>query len=484
MLQEQQRQQIHLEQQRLQQITQQQVAQPDQQILLQQQQPLMQGQAQVHQGASHQQQAHHFPAGFQQVSGVTSQQPLTQASLPQQPTPAVPPQHAIAQAPVQQYTPDAQPPTVQHLQHPAPINLPHVLAVPQPAVQAQALLMQKDAPNVQQAHATYSHEQILQQQPQQQLDQDQLRVQLLLQQQLAQQQQIVQNQQQIAPKTEALPEEHARQFIHQAGEVAGVETQVSEEELVRATEVNQSQVTGSHPLAQKIQQQLVQPSQPESSVTVENNIGRAEREKVSCVSPQPVCPHPLACTPATPPAPVIFALDPPCHPNWDSEYGREGSRRGSLPVPTHQHTPPTPTSAPALLGALSHRLPFPSQITRRRSADPSELSRARQSLSARLASNSPTLWLEEQVPMIEVRRASGGTGAALSPLWEQQSLASGSLLPMFTIRETRAWSLSQSSLASGQVLRLTCLAYLPLPLDSWENTHNKLLTLHAFSILV
>ena len=88
--------------------------------------------------------------------------------------------------------------------------------------------------------------------------------------------------------------------------------------------------------------------------------------------------------------------------------------------------------------------------------------------------------------MIEVRRASGGSGAALSPLWEQQSLAplTGSLLPMFTIREARAWSLSQSSLASGQVLRLTCLAYLPLPLDSWENTHNKLLTLHAFSILV
>ena len=239
-----------------------------------------------------------------------------------------------------------------------------------------------------------------------------------------------------------------------------METQVNEEELVRAVEV-----THSHPLAQKIQQQLIHPSNEgaEGAVSVETQFSRAEREKVS-VSPHPVCPHPLACTLASPPvlpiAPLVLTPgpDPPCRPDWDSEFGREGSRRGSLPVPVppYLHTPPTPPSAPALLAA-SHRLPFPSQITRRRSADPSELCRARQSLSARLTSGNISpyshLW-EEPLPTIEVRRASGGTGAALSPLWEQQSLAplTGSLLPMFTIREARAWSLSQSSLASGQVL--------------------------------
>ena len=224
------------------------------------------------------------------------------------------------------------------------------------------------------------------------------------------------------------------------------------------------EVTHSHPLAQKIQQQLILPNNEgaEGAVTSENQFSRAEREKVS-VSPHPVCPaHPLACTQASPPvlpiAPLVLAPpDPPCRPDWDSDSGREGSRRGSLPVPVppHLHTPP---SAPALLAA-SHRLPFPSQITRRRSADPSELCRARQSLSARLTSGnispySHLLFEEQQLPLIEVRRASGGTGAALSPLWEQQSLAppTGSLLPMFTIREARAWSLSQSSLASGQVL--------------------------------
>ena len=294
---------------------------------------------------------------------------------------------------------------------------------------------------------------------------------MLLQHQMAQQQLAQQQQQtlssqqaiqQVQPVHETVAEEHTSQLAHLkgSGEVHGVETQVNEEELVRAVEV-----THSHPLAQKIQQQLIHPSNEgaEGAVSVETQFSRAEREKVS-VSPHPVCPHPLACTLASPPvlpiAPLVLTPgpDPPCRPDWDSEFGREGSRRGSLPVPVppYLHTPPTPPSAPALLAA-SHRLPFPSQITRRRSADPSELCRARQSLSARLTSGNISpyshLW-EEQLPMIEVRRASGGTGAALSPLWEQQSLAplTGSLLPMFTIREARAWSLSQSSLASGQVL--------------------------------
>merc|ERR1712083_613933 len=71
-------------------------------------------------------------------------------------------------------------------------------------------------------------------------------------------------------------EEHANQLAH--GEVHGVETQVNEEELVRAVEV-----THSHPLAQKIQQQLILPKNEgaEGAVTSENQFSRAEREKSS-----------------------------------------------------------------------------------------------------------------------------------------------------------------------------------------------------------
>merc|ERR1719234_3079700 len=192
--------------------------------------------------------------------------------------------------------------------------------------------MHQDPPVVQQlAHSHPNQEQVLHQQHQQQQqqqqqqhaehliqrqaatqsEQDKLRVQLLLQQQLVQQQLAQQQQQpqqqpiqQVQPVHETVAEEHTSQLAH--GEVHGVETQVNEEELVRAVEV-----THSHPLAQKIHQQLIQPNSEgaEGSVAVENQFSRGDREKVS-VSPHPVCPsaHPLPCTQASPPVHPIAPL--------------------------------------------------------------------------------------------------------------------------------------------------------------------------------
>ena len=86
--------------------------------------------------------------------------------------------------------------------------------------------------------------------------------------------------QQVQPVHETVAEEHTSQLAHLkgSGEVHGVETQVNEEELVRAVEV-----THSHPLAQKIQQQLIHPSNEgaEGGVSVETQFSRAERVKVS-----------------------------------------------------------------------------------------------------------------------------------------------------------------------------------------------------------
>ena len=67
--------------------------------------------------------------------------------------------------------------------------------------------------------------------------------------------------------------------------------------------------------------------------------------------------------------------------------------------------------------------------------------------SPALAASPPQQWHEWP------HREQRSSERVLSPLWEQHtSKVSGySLLPMFTIREARAWSASQSSLASGQV---------------------------------
>ena len=91
--------------------------------------------------------------------------------------------------------------------------------------------------------------------------------------------------------------------------------------------------------------------------------------------------------------------------------------------------------------ALSHKIPFPSQTTRRRSADPSEIYRSRQSmrlgLSARSGSASPNREsLEDILSYLEHRRASSGN-TVLSPVLESLLGVSSEAvnLHMSTIRE-------------------------------------------------
>ena len=128
-----------------------------------------------------------------------------------------------------------------------------------------------------------------------------------------------------------------------------------------------------------------------------------------------------------------------------------GPRRGSLPVAQHGSLLPVPLPptkaqsaesspgrvAPPCLttySSIAHKLPFPSQSLRRRSADPSEL------LCYRTSSSSPE---ELMVPLLDQRRASGGSSLMLSPVWEQSN--------MMTIREVISLCGSTTSLASTQV---------------------------------
>merc|ERR1719233_2401491 len=194
-----------------------------------------------------------------------------------------------------------------------------------------------------------------------------------------------------------------------------------------------------------------------------STIAGQERDKVSCVSSDfdPLC---SACPPTAPRpslkldtvvSKVGVTLDDPHYPThthtvpgWvtapiiftpdlDGVAGRE-SRRGSLPVaqpgtasllyppppvlskPHSADTSPNPKCLSASsYSNLSLKLPFPSQSLRRRSADPSDLYRSRQTHHRHISgSTSPTSEELLALPLLEQRRASGGS-ALLSPLWEQ-----------------------------------------------------------------
>ena len=113
-----------------------------------------------------------------------------------------------------------------------------------------------------------------------------------------------------------------------------------------------------------------------------------------------------------------------------------------LPLPLPPTKAHSAESSPGRVAAMSlntyssiaHKLPFPSQSLRRRSADPSEL------LCYRTSSSSPE---ELLVPLLDQRRASGGSSLMLSPVWEQSN--------MMTIREVISLRGSTTSLASTQV---------------------------------
>ena len=150
-------------------------------------------------------------------------------------------------------------------------------------------------------------------------------------------------------------------------------------------------------------------------------------------------------------APVLFYN--PLSQTFNSDY-----RRGSLPVV--QQNPVVFLSKPKIQSVdegldklilaqysnIHNKIPFPDLTTRRRSADPSEIYRSRQSLklgSARSGSASPSRDGDDLLAYLERRRSSSGS-VALSPVLESlgSNLSVEQMRIMSTIREMG----SQSSL--------------------------------------
>ena len=102
--------------------------------------------------------------------------------------------------------------------------------------------------------------------------------------------------------------------------------------------------------------------------------------------------------------------------------------------------------------SIAHKLPFPSQSLRRRSADPSDLLGYRTNPGSQRTSPTSSLASEDLglLSLLDQRRASGGSCLPLSPVWE-----SGPGLArqynMMTIREVMSLCGSTTSLASTQV---------------------------------
>ena len=105
--------------------------------------------------------------------------------------------------------------------------------------------------------------------------------------------------------------------------------------------------------------------------------------------------------------------------------------------------------------SIAHKLPFPSQSLRRRSADPSELLGYRTNPGSQRTSPTGSSLASEDLGLLSLlaldqRRASGGSCLPLSPVWE-----SGPGLArqynMMTIREVMSLCGSTTSLASTQV---------------------------------
>ena len=134
--------------------------------------------------------------------------------------------------------------------------------------------------------------------------------------------------------------------------------------------------------------------------------------------------------------------------------------------------------------SIAHKLPFPSQSLRRRSADPSELLGYRTNPGSQRTSPTGSSLASEDLGLLSLlaldqRRASGGSCLPLSPVWE-----SGPGLArqynMMTIREVMSLCGSTTSLASTQVTvqqcttRLICLSPLLSALVSLHQTIQKL----------
>ena len=148
---------------------------------------------------------------------------------------------------------------------------------------------------------------------------------------------------------------------------------------------------------------------------------------------------------------------------------RSGLGSGAGPGQPHMKAHSAESSPKRISGSLSvstysniaHKLPFPSQSLRRRSADPSELLSYSRTSSAsagsQRASPAPLSSLTAEdvglLTLLEHRRASGsgsGLPPVLSPVWEGGCGLAGQY-NMMTIREVMSLCGSTTSLASTQV---------------------------------
>ena len=177
---------------------------------------------------------------------------------------------------------------------------------------------------------------------------------------------------------------------------------------------------------------------------------------------------------------------------------RSGLGSGAGPGQPHMKAHSAESSPKRISGSLSvstysniaHKLPFPSQSLRRRSADPSELLSYSRTSSAsagsQRASPAPLASLTAEdvglLTLLEHRRASGsgsGLPPVLSPVWEGPGLAGQ--YNMMTIREVMSLCGSTTSLASTQVTAshwspppLLCSLLSSSPTTQYKNLTHKI----------
>ena len=307
-------------------------------------------------------------------------------------------------------------------------------------------------------------------------------------------QQIVHSEQEPVPVPASLPvvQEPADPFARKILEVQKLAAQGNEGVPVEAPQPN---IVA--PQLETVQQQHEKAAlSPAAVVHNTNDPSSVDRDKVSCVLSQFG-----ACTSVPKPAlpllkldlssvrqqPVSKQLEDAANTGWvtapimsgtltlsEAELTSRASRRGSLPVPQQGSLLAPPRLAPnssqnptkahsaesspkrissipmSTYSSIAHKLPFPSQSLRRRSADPSELICYKNSSLSGSNRTSPTSLTPDDLgllSLLEQRRASGGS-SVLSPVWENRLQGQYN---MMTIREVISLCGSTTSLASTQV---------------------------------
>lgn len=540
--QQQQAQQTHIQHQPQQVIPQQQIQQqqviPQQQI--QQQQPVQQQQIQQQQQQIISSQAQQQPVYYQQRSDNTNviyqQQPSDQQKLPETQNVIYQQQPVVIQNPQQQ--------TVLQQQQPAVIQQQQPVVVQQ---QNPAVIQHQQQTNLvyhQQVidHSRYQQPQVVDQQQNvvyqsQQAQGDQQTTAVIYKPTSMDKSQIIYNAKDVPSQQQpnvqyvpvVVPLENQQQPLQQVVEPVPVQIQAAAVPLVQPQVVPQEVAPMQPPQVEAVPAPGVTELAPASVVLASSSdqevpvaVTADTRDKVSVLSQfghSPiVCqthPHPILKLDVskrqaqTDTDKVSGWYTAPIIVTQDLDRAGHVSRRGSLPVSQLSGSLLAPARASTGLSnglgsgikahsaesspkrvsvsqysSIAHKLPFPSQSLRRRSADPSELLGYRTNPGSQRTSPTGSSLASEDLGLLSLlsldqRRASGGSCLPLSPVWE-----SGPGLArqynMMTIREVMSLCGSTTSLASTQVTvqqcttRLICLSPLLSALVSLHQTIQKL----------